>query len=409
MFEDKVTVSVVIPAYNQARFLKEAIESALSQTYPISEIVVVDDGSTDETPEVAQGYGNLIHYIRQENQGLAAARNTGILHSNGKYIALLDSDDQWLPPFLQTMTSLISQNSDATVFYCGWRYVDVDSRTLPQQPQTKVVPPDEIYWALLRANFLIPSSVVLERSQILKAGLFDPAFRRLQDWELWLRLLKAGHIFVGSNACLVHYRLHGNALSDDPHSGQQAVMALVEKLFGTDDGDRDTWSLEKRRAYGGAYRYHLLTSINYQNDWRAGKNFLCQAIQIDPTLVDDLDLFYELALSSQPVGYRGSNEKIALENNAELITNMLKEMFNLPSASTLASLYRQVFGTAYYALGLVAYNTGNYYFSRRFLSKALYYRPDLWHDNRIMSNLIKSFLSSTMLNRLREYRRLIRA
>jgi glycosyltransferase involved in cell wall biosynthesis len=409
MFEDQVTVSVVIPAYNQARFLKDAIESVLSQTYSISEIVIVDDGSTDETPEVAQQYGNSIRYIRQENQGLAAARNTGILHSNGKYIALLDSDDQWLTSFMQTMTSLISQNSDATVFYCGWRYVDAAGCVLPQQPQTKVVPPDEIYWALLRANFLIPSGVMLERSQILKAGLFDPAFRRLQDWELWLRLLKAGHIFVGSNACLVHYRLHGNALSDDPHGGQQAVMALVEKHFGTDGGDRDTWSREKRRAYGGAYRYHLLTSINYQNDWRSGKEFLRHAVQIDPTLVNDLDLFYELALSSQPLGYRGSSEKIGLVNNAELIINMLNEVFNLPFAPASSSLHRQVFGTAYYALGLVAYNTGNYYFSRRFLSKALYYRPDMWRDNRIISNLIKSFLGSTILNRLREYRRLIQA
>ena len=94
-------VSVIIPAYNQARFLGEAIKSVLSQTYHNFEIIVVDDGSTDDTPLVASQFAGRINYFRQENQGLASSRNTGIRNSSGHFIALLDSDDQWLPNYLE--------------------------------------------------------------------------------------------------------------------------------------------------------------------------------------------------------------------------------------------------------------------------------------------------------------------
>ena len=94
-------VSVVIPAYNQAKYLGDAIQSVLSQTYRDFEIIVVDDGSTDDTPLVVSQLGGNLHYIRQTNQGLAGARNTGIRNAKGSYIALLDSDDIWLPEFLQ--------------------------------------------------------------------------------------------------------------------------------------------------------------------------------------------------------------------------------------------------------------------------------------------------------------------
>lgn len=114
-------VSVVIPAFNQARFLPAAIESVLSQTYRDREVLVVDDGSTDETPEVIGRYGGAVRGIHQANTGLAAARNAGTRHAVGEFIALLASDDVWMPGFLEHMMSVAARHPDAGLVHAGWR------------------------------------------------------------------------------------------------------------------------------------------------------------------------------------------------------------------------------------------------------------------------------------------------
>jgi glycosyltransferase involved in cell wall biosynthesis len=393
-------ISVVIPTYNQAQFLVNTIQSALVQTYRNIEIIVVDDGSTDETPKIIQQYGELIQYIRQDNQGLAGARNTGICTAKGQFVALLDSDDLWLPSFLEVMATRIAENPGATVYYCGWRYIDSEGQLLPQSPHTWLVPQREMYQTLLRANFIIPSTVVMNRSRVVEAGLFDPSFRRLQDWEFWLRLLMADHVFIGSDACLVHYRLHAGALSVDHLGGHQAALAIAEKLFGKDDGLPQTWSLDKRRAYGGVYRYHLLTFIQRQNDWQAATNSLQQALQVDPSLAMDLGLFYDLALGSQTAGYRGTGQQLELSKNADQIQRLLADVFY--SSGGLRKVRRSAYGTAYFALGLVAYNTKQLHLCREYLTKAVFYRPALCFDFRLLGDLVKSNLNPVLMDKLRQ-------
>ena len=424
-------VSVVIPAYNQAHYLTLAISSVLAQTFRDFEVIVVDDGSTDDTPLKAQQFGDVIRYIYQDNQGLAGTRNTGICQARGEYIAFLDSDDEWTPTFLETMMSLVAQYPDAAVYYSGACYMDADGRELPQLATSQVVPPEAMYQTLLRANFLNCCAVLVRRSVAIDAGLFDLAFRRLQDWEFWLRLLRAGHTFIGCPDPLVYYRLHGSSLSTDPVGGKQAALAIVEKHFGPDDGQRQRWSAEKRRAYGGAYRYHALTSLLRQKEWQACTAYLRRALQVDPTLAVDLALFYELALGTQPLGYRGTPHQLDQLDSASNIKTMLADIFHSeaalegsvsfqggasfggqrtrlasPVASELALLRRQTYGTAYYALGLVAYNMGQFSRSRRFLLNALRFRHDLWRDSRLTSTLMKSFVGRSTLDWLRRWHRI---
>ena len=128
----------------------------------------------------------------------------------------------------------------------------------------------------------------MRKSVIKSAGLFDPTFRRLQDGELWIRLLKKNIRFAGISDVLVRYRIHSRSLSNDPTSGKEAIMALAKKHFGPDDGQPQTWSADKRRAYGGAYRFHILTSVQRQNDWRAASSFFRKGLLADPTLSTDL-------------------------------------------------------------------------------------------------------------------------
>lgn len=389
-------VSVVIPAYNQAHYLAQAIDSVLAQSSQDFELIIVDDGSTDHTAGIAKKYEPALHYLYQHNQGLAGARNTGIAAAQGEYVALLDSDDAWQPDYLAQMLALASAQPEATVYYCGVLYMDEAGQPLPQAASGgQTYPPAEMYHRMLRANFLVPSTILMKREPIIAAGKFDVAFRRLQDWELWVRLLRQGHKFAGISKGLVYYRLHGSSLSTDPTGGQKAAMALAVKHFGPDDGRWDSWPEDKRRAYGGVYRYHALTSsLLRQSDWHACANYLRRAIQVEPALATDLDLFYELALGTQPLGQRGTAYQLDLEASADHLADLLAAVFATPVAPGLAAVRQQAYGTAFYALGLVAYNVQQYAFSRRFMLRAVRYNPGLGLKSNVGPTVIKSIARS---------------
>lgn len=397
-------VSVIIPAYNQAGYVGEAIQSVQQQTCSNFEIIVVDDGSIDNCWEVVAGFGDSVCYIRQENQGLAGARNTGIRAAKGELIGLLDADDQWLPGYLKTMLSLADRHHEAVVYYASAQAMDADGRNLPQFYGGPVVPPKSLYQVLLRANFLIPSTILMRRDAVVAAGLFDQELRSCEDWDLWLRILPE-RIIVGTSECLVRYRIHGSSLSTNPAGMQKATLAVIEKHFGLDDGQWQTWTNDKRRAYGGVYRYYLLTSVQRQGDWQAGARYLRLALQTDPTLANDLDLFYELAMGAQPQGYRDTPFQLELENNVSRIDQTLLEVFEPPVAPNLETLKHKVIGTTHCAIGLLAYNTGQLSMSRSHIVKALRYRPELWRDKKVTGNLVKTFAGDKGLAWLRDFRR----
>jgi glycosyltransferase involved in cell wall biosynthesis len=398
-------VSVVIPAYNQAHYLAEAIQSVVNQTFEDYEIIVVDDGSTDDTQLVAQQFEPSIRYIYQDNQGLAGARNTGIQHARGDLIALLDSDDAWLPTFLASMVSLMETKPQAAVCYCGVIYIDSLGRKLPQSGNTRVLSSEVMYDTILRMNFLIPSTIIMKRSVVITASLFDVNFRRLQDWELWVRLLRAGYIFAGLDQCLVRYRLHSDSLSTDPTGGQRAALALAEKHFGIDDGKWQSWPEDKRRAYGGVYRYHALTTaLLRQHDWKTCNQYLGRALLIDPTLAVDTDLFYELVLGTQPMGNRGFLEDFDLENSVQNVEQLFEDLFQQFPDLAKREQGRLAYSTLYYALGLIAFNQDRLSLSRRFLLMALRSRPRLWYDKRFLNIVVKSHLGMRIMNLLRRIR-----
>lgn len=359
------TFSIIIPIYNQAHFLPQTVESVLAQTYTDYELILINDGSTDNTAEVIQQYTAQATTIWQENQGLAGARNTGIRAATGKFIAFLDSDDLWQPNHLATIASLIEHHPQADMFHTGWCYIDASGTILPQAPNAFIVPSEQAYPAMLRGNFLNGSSYVARKKALVEAGFFDVSFRRLQDWELWLRMLSKGAVLVGSPACLVHYRLHGSSLSVDPAGGQQAAQAIATKQVGP---PAPPWTPPQTRLYGGVYRYAAITSALIRaHDWHTCGQYLRQALQIDPSLATDPSLFYELALGTQPLGYRGTPQFLTLAQNEQAISHLLQTHLkpHLP-----APLYQQALSMTYLALGQVAYAVGNYPAARRHLTQA---------------------------------------
>ncbi len=230
-------VSVVIPAYNCARYLPAAIESSLSQTYPAVEIIVVDDGSTDETSEVLSRYSRVIA-TRQNNKGLSNARNQGIRKAHGEYIALLDGDDIWPETKLADQVAFMEVHPEFGVLFGDARRFANNGWTEPTLftryrldatffgSESQVVEPLR---KLLTMNFIPVGTVLVRKNCLLEAGLFDEKFRRVEDWDMWLRVaLRAG--FAYSRDIWKLKRTHESNLSNNTEAMALSAIAVMEKL-----------------------------------------------------------------------------------------------------------------------------------------------------------------------------------
>lgn len=182
------TVSVIIPTYNRALYLCEAIDSVINQTYNDVEIIVIDDGSTDDTQQRLKQYKDAIKYIYQSNSGSAIARNRGILSSTGKYIAFLDSDDLWYPTKLEKQVRILDKNEDIGFVYCDYAKGHNTVEGQKGHLETLSPPSGYIFNHLVDANYICTPSVIIRRSVFPNSGFFDPTLLRSQDYDLWLRL-----------------------------------------------------------------------------------------------------------------------------------------------------------------------------------------------------------------------------
>jgi glycosyltransferase involved in cell wall biosynthesis len=205
-------VSVVIPCYKQAGFLAEAIESVLAQTHPHVEIMVVDDGSPDNASDVALSYPG-VRCIRQENQGLSAARNTGIRESKGQFLVFLDADDRLTPDALRRGLDHLRQFPDAAFVAGRHRNISIDGSPLSTRQRRHV--DKDYYVELLQVNHIgCPAAVMYRRSVFDEVGGFDTTVNPASDYDLYLRI--AQKFAVSFHTDLVaEYRKHGDSMSNN--------------------------------------------------------------------------------------------------------------------------------------------------------------------------------------------------
>ena len=230
-------VSVIIPAYNCARYLPVAIESVLQQTYPATEIIVIDDGSTDETPEVLLRYPSVIA-IRQSNCGLSNARNQGIRRCSGEFVALLDGDDIWPETKLRDQMTFMLEHPEIGVLFGDARRFADNGWTEPTLftrysldaaffgSDYLVVDPVK---KLLPMNFIPVGTALARKRCLLEAGLFDENFRRVEDWDIWLRIALQAK-FAYSRKVWKLKRSHDSNLSNNTEAMTIAAIAAMEKL-----------------------------------------------------------------------------------------------------------------------------------------------------------------------------------
>ena len=239
-------VSVIIPAYNKAEYTRRTVDSVLAQTYPDVEIVVVDDGSRDNTAAVMQQYGDRIRFIQKTNGGACSARNEGARRATGEYITFLDCDDLLVSGKIERCVQYLEQNPQFGFVYTNVYFIDDNDAVIRtyDHPRSKEgwIAPD-----LVIGNFICNSSPLIKKEVLDKAGLFDESIFTPADWDMWLRLSQlapAGYIAEP----LTKYRVTDNYTFNRLDLARKEEQYMLEKFF-----KQSTDAVLKRRAFSNFY------------------------------------------------------------------------------------------------------------------------------------------------------------
>ena len=390
-------VSVIIPNYNHAQYVGDAIRSVLAQTYHEVEIIVVDDGSIDNSREVISVFDDKVRYIYQKNAGLSAARNTGIKLAQGSLIGVLDADDMYEPGYLQTLVSALQEHEDADGIYCGYQFVDHTNNLLPQI-EARPVEPEKLYDALLDGTFFVPESIFLRREVYDNVGLFDVALRACEDWDVWLRAAKKYRI-IHSSDILTRHRVLPGSMSTEPLRMLNNRLAVLKKHVG--DEPTNSGSSMAHRAFGRAYLGSCVEYIQYGNSDRAYECFQKMS-NLCPSLLTELDTFYQLGCGDQPKGSMGDMKSLNVRRNSLPLLTMLNSLYIDPGTkSEVKKIRRAVYSNAFYTLGMLGYNTRDFGEARKFLSQAIWNDTSLLLNKQVIGMWVKSLLGPRVVDLLR--------
>lgn len=313
-------VSVIMPTYNTAAYVQEAIDSVLAQDYPAKELIVVDDGSSDDTVERVAAYGHRVRLITQRNQGSAVARNRALEAARGEYIAFLDSDDVWLPGKLTTQIDHLESHPDIGLVYSRWQVWRPDANGAFPAPPDGAAAGDNgklagspgiveersgwLYNRLLFSSLLHTITVVARRSLIDAVGAFDPALKRGQDYDYWIRASRVTPMHQ-LDRVLALYRVHGEGCARKwPYVNYEKLV--VERAIGRwgltgPDGERTPRSRIRRRLA------EICFSFGYHHYWegsaRLALSAFLESARRRPTHVSS----WRYLLMTAPRALRGSS------------------------------------------------------------------------------------------------------
>lgn len=280
-------VSVIIPAYNIAPFIKETLDSVFEQTYQDFEVILVNDGSTD-TPDLKTAltsYFDKIIYVEQKNSGAAKARNTAICLARSDLLAFLDGDDIWLPDFLASQISFLEKN-DFEMAYCDALIFGeplYENRTFMQNaPSSGAVTTVKLLSA--ECN-VITSGTILRESALEKFGLFDGEISRVEDYDLWFRLAKNGVRIGYQREVLLKYRVRpGNLSGTNVDRAERSLLALnvIREKYDLDRAELKVWQ-ERTALYQAAFELEKGKLCLVRGDFTGAKAHLLEASKIHRT------------------------------------------------------------------------------------------------------------------------------
>ena len=369
------TISVIIPAYNQSQYLGEAIRSVLAQTYADFEILVVDDGSTDETRSVTSSFADSrVHYIYRTNGGLSAARNTGIRHARGSFLTYLDSDDRFLPENVSVLLAAFEMNPDlglvagqtVVVDELGHPLGEVSDRGFPQDTSE-----------LLLGNPVSVGSMLLRREWQSRVGFFDENLRSYEDWDMWLRLALAGCPMGWVRRPVLLYRFHAAQMTRIGEQMTTATFAVLDKTC-RNPGLPEAWRSRRDEAYSRAYLRAAAKAYSTGEVSRA-RQCMREAIHLNPELcADDAEPLARLVAGW--ANYPKTTEPLLF---LERVYQNLPEELDVLRRRRKRDLAQEALQLAF-----GSYQRGDVAKARSYLWRAVSYRPQVLLNRGVMSIIL---------------------
>jgi len=278
------TVSIIIPAYNAEQTIRETITSVQEQTFSDFEIIIINDGSTDKTLEIIQNItDSRIQCFSYQNSGVAVARNRGLFHAKGEFIAFLDADDLWTTDKLELQVKALQNNSEAGVAY-SWTYFSHQDET-QSYTDTSCLFEGNVYADLLIKNFLHSGSNPLVRKEAIdKVGLFDMILVPCEDWDYYIRLASI-YPFVLIPKAQVIYRQSLGSGSSQIDKVEKSILSVIDRAFQAASSE---YQFLKYQSLAWSYKYLVQQYLKYENNFYtlklATKNVL-KVICIQPSVV----------------------------------------------------------------------------------------------------------------------------
>lgn len=225
------TVSIIVPAYNVAPYIGEALASVMAQTRKDYEVIVVNDGSTDDLESAIAPFRDRIGYVRQENRGISAARNVALRLARGRYVALLDGDDIWMPEFLERLLARLEADPSIDVIYPN--AVIFGETPVVGKLFQDIYPPREpvTFERLLTRECMVFISVMFKRDLISTVGMFDEGLRCCEDFDMWLRIARLGYRIGLTREPLVRYRRRVGSASIEEVAMAHDLITVYEKIL----------------------------------------------------------------------------------------------------------------------------------------------------------------------------------
>ncbi len=289
-------VSVVIPNYNYAHYLRETVDSVLDQTYRNIEIIVVDDGSKDSSKEILDSYGDKIRTNFQKNQGVSVARNNGVKESHGEYVAFLDADDAWLPTKIEKQVERFERQPELGLVHVGVDEIDADGNSLVERLEGVEGDVSGILLMLKREGVLGGGSgLMVPRTVFDEVGGFDTQLSTSADWDLFYRISERYRVGFVSEI-LLRYRVHNSNMHGNVEVLEHDMMLAFAKAF-----RRETPELEKlkRPAYGSLHQI-LAGSYFVAGDYPAFISHSIKSLYFNPQ-----NISYFLKFGRRPSNRRG--------------------------------------------------------------------------------------------------------
>ncbi|HEY8536374.1 MAG TPA: glycosyltransferase [Vicinamibacterales bacterium] len=308
-------VSVIVPAYNAEAWIARAVESALNQTFGDLEVIVCDDGSTDGTAGILRSYGDpRLRVLRRENRGRGAARNAAIAAARGRYLALLDADDWWLPDKLAGDLALLDASGGPALVYANLHVVDRDGQIARAMNNRHVVAHSgDVFPLLLQRNFVPTSTVVLPRETVEHAGPFDESLVRCQDWE-WLLRVAARVPFRYRNEIVGFYDAHSWGTDEKTFATWEGALRVLE-LIERREPDRVAAARTELTRSRAAVHWELARAAEAKRDYARAVDHYRQALACTP---EDERLSWALALACYRSGDREAAEAALSDHIARL-------------------------------------------------------------------------------------------